>query len=209
MRARIFVAFATVASLALFALVFGVIQPTASTAAPDAGVCVSIGVPITDTPTAEEAVKLKRIEDEIGKPLGRYTIGEEHCFATEAEAQEFVKTLDEPESSVAEPQGGFAPSSYIVAHLYEHADYNQYVSGRAAYYTASLPCSSQAALFYYVGDYMNDRTSSGFTQRNYGCDGGFRFYLDANLTTGPYLCSPECAYVGNTANDKISSMIVH
>lgn len=105
MRARIFFALATVASLALLVLAFGALQPTVSTAAPDTGSCVSIGVPITDTPTAEEAAKLKRIEAEIGKPLGRYTIGEQHCFATDAEAQEFMRTLNSSEPSADEPQG--------------------------------------------------------------------------------------------------------
>ncbi len=96
MRARILVTLAVVASLATLVLAFGVLQPTVSTAAPDTGSCVSIGVPITETPTADEAAKLKSIEAEIGKPLGRYTIGEQHCFATDAEAQEFIKTLESP-----------------------------------------------------------------------------------------------------------------
>jgi hypothetical protein len=101
-------------------------------------------------------------------------------------------------------------ASYVLAHLYEHIDYNQYQSGRAQAYSASLPCSTQAHFVYYVGSYMNDRTSSGFTRRTNGCNGGFRFYRDANLSPEPpWLCSPECPWVGSAANDRISSMIIY
>ena len=96
MRARILVTLAVVASLATLVLAFGVLQPTVSTAAPDAGVCVSIGVPNPEPPSAAEAAELKRAEAEIGKPIARMAIGEQHCFATDAEAQEFIKTLESP-----------------------------------------------------------------------------------------------------------------
>lgn len=96
MRPRIFVTLATVASLAILVVAFGVLQPTASTAAPDTGSCVSIGVPNPEPPSAAEAAELKRFEAEFNKPIARYAIGEQHCFATDAEAQEFIKTLEQP-----------------------------------------------------------------------------------------------------------------
>lgn len=94
MRARIALTLAVVASLAALVVALGVLQPTVSTAAPDTGSCVSIGVPIAETPTVAEAAELKRAEAEIGKPIARYTVGEQHCFATDAEAQEFITTLE-------------------------------------------------------------------------------------------------------------------
>ena len=96
MRARITITLAVVASLAALVVALGVLQPTVSTAAPDTGVCVSVGVPNPEPPSAAEAAELKRAEAEIGKPIARMTIGEQHCFATDAEAREFIATLERP-----------------------------------------------------------------------------------------------------------------
>lgn len=189
----------------LFATLGAVLAaPASPSSSSEAPFCVVTMVPITEPPTPEEAKRLKQIEAEIGKPIVRERPGPTTCYESE---QQFEDAHPQGVTSSAAPD--FAPASYVLAHLYEHTEYNQYQSGRAQAYSAALPCSQQAHAFYYVGDYMNDRTSSGFTRRTNGCNGGFRFYRHADLVDGPYLCGPECPYVPSIINDQVSSMIVY
>lgn len=109
MRARIVTSLVVVAGMAAFALVVGLLQPQASEASREDSVCVSVGVPDTSTLSSASAEELKRTEAEIGKPILRLTIGEHNCFASDAEAQDFLNSRNAVDGTQQEPTSLMGP----------------------------------------------------------------------------------------------------
>lgn len=128
MVARLIVAAIVAFGFVFAALGAALLQPQSSVAAPEPQVCVAVMVPDLSPLSPEAAAELKRTEAEIGKPILRETIGTQECFATDAEAQEYIQSLENADSPVttsdATTNEVSSQASYVIAYLYEHADYN-------------------------------------------------------------------------------------
>lgn len=99
MGLRMFVATTTVFGFFVVALGAAFLQPQASTAAPEPQACVASLVPDLSPISPETAAELKRVEAQIGKPILRQTIGNQECFTTDAEAQEYIQSLESADPS--------------------------------------------------------------------------------------------------------------
>ncbi len=152
-----------------------------------------------------------------GKPVSVERAGERSCFATDAELQQLLKARDVMDGS--EKDGSktgqvsamtIGTGGYSIASLFSSYGYG----GDSELFVSSTTCYTSAKYYNYVGNWINDRTSSSKAYSGVGCSGA-QYYLAADFNDGPYYCADpdsitgHCWYVGDSINDQTSSLGVY
>lgn len=179
--------------------------------------CVTFMVSDTTALSAETQQKVAALAADTGKPVSVERAGERLCFATMQEVKDYYKQhgiKDGSEKGQVSAQTVGA-GGYAIAILFDGYGYNYgNPYGHTESFVSGSPCTSQSKFYNYVGGIIDDLTSSATLNESYGCTTA-RFFLDPNLSNGPYYCQypdstfPEdCWYIGDPANDLVSSLTI-
>ncbi len=211
--------FAVVLALAVMLFAFGgtlaapgtPVAPSGTPTLTQSKHCVTLMEQDTSPKSAAVQQQIAALATRSGKSVSVERAGTHLCFATKAEVQQYFKAHGIKDGSEAGQVSAqtIGSGGYTIAILYDTYGYG----GASETFVANTDCGVDAHYFNYVGNYINDRTSSSRVGYAPYC-GTTEYYRNADYSDGPYSCGDpayggNCWYVGDWINDATSSIGVY
>lgn len=170
--------------------------------------CVTLMEQDTSPKSAAVQQHIAALAARSGKSVSVERAGTHLCFATMAQVQQYFKAHGIKDGSEAGQVSAqtIGSGGYTIIVLYDNSGYG----GASETFVSGTDCGIDAHYYNYVGDYINDRTSSSRVGYAPYC-GITEYYRNADYSDGPYSCGDpdtggDCWYVGDWINDATSSI---